>query len=174
MKRLVKITALLVLLFGALSINAQTKVKLGHIESDSLMKIMPGYDSAVVKIQAEVKTYQAQITTMQTEYDTKVSDYQTNLSTMSELIKQTKLAELEDLNSRIEKFTTSAQEAVSAKQTELVKPLIDKAKKAIADVAKENGFTYIFDSSSASGSVLLYTDGGEDIMPLVKKKLGIK
>lgn len=172
MKNLVKIAALFVMVLCAVSVSAQKK--LGHVDSDSLMRIMPGYDSAVVKIQAEVKVYQSQIATMQTEYDKKLEEYKAGLATMSDLIKQTKAAELEDLTARIEKFTESAQTAVQAKQTELVKPLIDKAKKAIDEVAKEGGFAYIFDSAGANGTVLLYTAGGEDIMNLVKKKIGIK
>ena len=170
MKRIIKVAAFIILVVSTMNVLAQSK-KLGHINSDSLLKIMPGRDSAYIKIQIEVASYEAQIKTMQTEYDTKASDYTTNLSTMSELIKTTKLAELQDLQARIEKFQTSAQEALQKKQTELLQPIIDKAKKAIEDVAKENGFSYIFDSAIG---VLLYTEGGEDILPLVKKKLGLK
>jgi outer membrane protein len=171
MKRIVKIAAFIVLAFCAINVNAQGKTKIGHVDSDSLLKIMPGRDSAYAKIQKEVKGYEDQIKKMQSEYDAKATDYQTNLSTMSELIKQTKVAELQDLQSRIENFQKSAQEALQKKQTELLQPIIDKAKKAIADVAKENGFAYIFDSANGT---LLYVGGGEDIMPLVKKKIGIK
>jgi len=171
MKRIVKIAAFIVLAFCAINVSAQGKTKIGHIDSDSLLKIMPGRDSAYIKIQKEVKGYEDQIKTMQTEYDAKATDYQTNLLTMSELIKQTKVAELQDLQSRIENFQKSAQEALQKKQTELLQPIINKAKKAIEDVAKENGFAYIFDSALGT---LLYTGGGEDIMSLVKKKIGIK
>jgi outer membrane protein len=131
---------------------------------------MPGRDSAYAKIQNEVKTYQSQYQAMQTEYEQKSQDYQTNLPNMSELIKKTKEAELQDLQQRMEKFQTSAQEALQKKQTELLQPIIDKAKKAIEAVGKEQGYTYIFDSALGS---LLYLGGGEDIMPLVKKKLNI-
>lgn len=171
MKNFFKAVVLILAVLFTVNLNAQTKIKLGHIDSDSLLKIMPGKDSAQVKIEAEIKTYQTQYTAMETEYNTKVSDYQTNLSTMSDLIKTTKAAEIADLETRITKFQTSASEAIQKKQTELLQPIIDKAKKAIEDVAKENGFTYIFDSSVG---VILYDGGGEDIMGLVKKKIGIK
>ena len=51
----------------------------------------------------------------------------------------------------------------------LLTPIIDRAKEAIRDVAKENGYTYIFDSAVG---VTLY-EGGDDVLPLVKKKLGL-
>lgn len=171
MKRLVKLTAFVIMAFCAMNLNAQSKLKFGHINSDSLLKLMPGRDSAYAKIQNEVKTYQTQYQAMQTEYDTKTQDYQTNLATMSPIIKSTKEAEIQDLQSRMQKFQTSAQEALQKKQTELLQPIIDKAKKAIEAVGKEEGFTYIFDSALGS---LLYLGGGEDIMPFVKKKLNIK
>ena len=170
MKKLFKISTLILFVLCAVQVNAQGK-KIGHINSDSLLKIMPGRDSAYIKIQAELKAAESQIKAMQAELETKSTDYQTNLSTMSELIKQTKLAELQDLQSRIEKFQTSAQETLQAKQVALLQPIIDKAKKAIEDVAKEQGYAYVFDSALGT---LLYMGGGDDVMPLVKKKLGIK
>lgn len=173
MKRLIKITVIALMVFCSINVFAQGKIKLGHINSDSLMSIMPGKDSALALIQAETEVYQKQYTTMKTEFDTKYSDYTTNLSTMSELVKQTKYAELEDMQTRITNFETAATDSLEAKRTELLQPIINQAKKAISDVAKENGYTYIFDSTTGV-SFLLYIDGGEDIMPLVKKKIGLK
>lgn len=117
MKRLVKITALFVFVLSALNASAQSKLKLGYVNSDSLMLVMPGVDSANTLLQSEYKTYQSQLTAMQTELNTKYQDYQTNLSTMSELIKQTKMAELQDLNSRIESFTAKADTAFQKKKS---------------------------------------------------------
>lgn len=171
MKKVIKIAAFIILVVCSVNVFAQGKVKLGHINSDSLLQIMPGRDSAIIKIQAEAEGYQKLLTTMNTEYETKATEYQTNYNTMSELIKQTKLAELQDLQTRIENFQTSASDSLQAKQTELLQPIIDTAKKAIEDVAKENGYTYIFDS--ALGMILFSTET-DDIMPLVKKKIGIK
>ena len=169
MKKLFKISTLILILLCAVQVNAQKKF--GHINSDSLLKIMPGRDSAIATIQTEAEVYQKLLTTMNTEYETKATEYQTNYNTMSELIRQTKLAELQDLQTRIEKFQASASDSLQAKQTELLQPIIDTAKKAIEDVAKENGYTYIFDSALG---MILYSTEVDDIMPLVKKKIGIK
>ncbi|HQH19865.1 MAG TPA: OmpH family outer membrane protein [Bacteroidales bacterium] len=171
MKSIVKLNLLIIIFISAITVNAQTKVKLGYVNSDSLMLIMPGVDSANQVLQLEYKTYQSQLTTMQTELNTKYQDYQTNLSTMSELIKQTKMAELQDINTRIESFTASADTAFQTKKLELFKPIQDKALKAIEEVAKENGYTYIFDSAVG---ILLYKSESDNLMPLVKKKIGIK
>ncbi|MBO4739992.1 MAG: OmpH family outer membrane protein, partial [Bacteroidales bacterium] len=57
------------------------------------------------------------------------------------------------------------------KQMELLQPIKDRVEKAIAEVAKENGYSYVFDSGLG---VLLYQDESDNIFELVKKKIGIK
>jgi len=143
MKRLLKITAVVVIALYTVNANAQVKIKLGYINSDSLMLVMPGTDSANAKLQVEYKTYQTKLAAMNEELNTKYAAYQANLSTMSELIKSTTLAELQDLNARIETFSASADSTFSKRRVELLKPIQAKALKAIDAVAKENGYNYI-------------------------------
>lgn len=170
MKKRIIILSIIALFFGV-NTFAQTKIKLGHIDSMELLKQMPGRDSAQKILENYSKTLEKQITAMQTELENKYNDYVANQATMSQLIQQTKMKELQDLQSRIEAFQTSAQKDLQEKEKELIQPIIDKAKKAIEETAKENGYTYIFDSSVG---VLLYYENSDDIMALVKKKLGIK
>jgi outer membrane protein len=89
---------------------------------------------------------------------------------MSDLIKQTKEKELQDLQGRIDGFQTKAQQDLQAKQQELLQPIVDKAKAAIKDVAKENKYTYVLNSIE---DVVLFHETTDDLMDLVKKKLGI-
>jgi outer membrane protein len=76
---------------------------------------------------------------------------------------------LQELYRRIQGWQQQAQDLSQRKQQELLAPVYDKVKKAIADVAKENGFTFIFNKEQ-----LLVSPPGDDILPLVKKKLNIK
>ncbi len=151
-------------------VNAQSK-KFGHINSNDLLLLMPERKEAETKIQEEAKKLEQQLSTMTAEYQTKVGDYQTNSATMTDLIKETKGKEIQDLEKRIQDFQQNAQESLQKKEQELLKPIIEKAKKAIEDVAKEDGYGYVFDTSA--GSVLVSPDG-DNVMPLVKKKLGLK
>ena len=57
-------------------------------------------------------------------------------------------------------------------QSDLFKPIYDKAMAAIKNVAEENNFTYIFDVSS--GVILFHSNDSQDVTPLVKAKLGIQ
>ncbi len=166
----------LILLFAAMfaigtSAFAQKTIKLGHINSSELMQIMPGKDSAQAAFQAEVSLLESELTAMQEELQKKYNDYQERKAQMTELIRGTKEQELTDLNQRIQTYQQNAQQKLQEKEKELLQPIIDRAKEAIAAVAKENGYTYIFDTSAGT---LLYQQDSDDIMALVKKKLGLK
>lgn len=150
---------------------AQKTVKFGHINSSDLMQIMPGKDSAQAAFQAEVEMLDKDLKAMQEELQKKYNDYQERQSQMTDLIRKTKEQEITDLNQRINTYRQNAEQRLQEKEKELLQPIIDRAKQAIADVAKENGYSYIFDVSSGA---LLYQVDSDDILPLVKKKLGLK
>lgn len=161
----------LLLFVNVQSLQAQVKLKLGHINSTELMEVMPGRDSAQKVLQEFAKSLDEQLTLMNNEFQTKYQDYMTNEATFLEPIKQMKQKELLDLQTRIDDFKTQAQDLLSKKETELVQPLIDKAKKAIDEVAVEKGYNYIFDTGTGA---LIYYQDSDDIMPFVKAKLGIQ
>jgi outer membrane protein len=50
-----------------------------------------------------------------------------------------------------------------------MQPIMDKARKAIEAVGKENGYQYIYDAAG-----LLYAQDSDNVLPLVKAKLGLK
>ncbi len=171
MKNLLKVLTVVVMIAVATSANAQKATKIGHIDFGKVLELMPGQDTVKVVMEKYVQVLQGELQTMQAELEMKGADYQKNATTMSSIIKSTKEKEITDLQGRIEAFQQSAQKELSDKQTSLITPFVTKAKQAIKDVAKEGNFAYIL---NAVEDILLYSDGGEDVGPLVKKKLGIK
>jgi len=171
MKNILKVLAIVVLVAVAATANAQKATKIGHIDFGKVLEQMPGQDTVKKVMEKYVQTLQGELQTMQQELELKGADYQKNAATMSAIIKATKEKEITDLQGRIEAFQQSAQQELQAKQSELITPFVDKAKKAIKDVAKEGGFAYIL---NAVEDILLYSEGGEDVTPQVKKKLGIQ
>ena len=149
---------------------AQKNIKLGHISSVDLMQIMPGRDSAQNVLQKEVTEMEDQMKAMQEELEKRYNNYQEKQAGWSDLIRQSEQKAIQDMDNRIKEFSQNAQMQLQARQEQLLQPLIDRAKSAIEAVAKEHGYTYIFDSGTGS---LLYQQDSDDIMPLVKKKLGI-
>jgi outer membrane protein len=54
-------------------------------------------------------------------------------------------------------------------EQELLMPMVERVQEAIDAVGAENGFTYIFDTSSGA---TVYT-GGENVVDMVRAKLGM-
>ena len=87
---------------------------------------------------------------------------------VSDFTKQSKISKYESDQQRLQETYTVAQQQLAAKEQELLAPIIEKARQAIKDVGKENGFVYIFDLNSGG---IIY-EGGEDVLQLVLAKLG--
>lgn len=150
--------------------NAQAKVKLGHVDFATLYSMMPGLDSVRILFEDYNKNVQEQFAAMQTELENKYNDYVANMESMSDIIRSTKEAEINDLKERMDNFEVTATQDLQGKEVELTAPIIETAKKAVEEVAKENGFTYIFNSTEG---LLLYANDTDNVMDLVKAKLGI-
>ena len=168
MKKTLILIAVCLFAFGGSAV-AQKNIKLGHINSQELLQIMPGRDSVQNVPQSELTELESTLQAMKTELEKLYNDYQANQSGWTELIRSTKQREIQDMGARMQEFQENAQKQLQDREAALTKPIVDRAKKAIEDVAREGGYTYIFD-----GAALLYSQDSEDIMPLVKKKLGLK
>lgn len=165
MKKIFKSVAIL---FVAASMQQAVAQKIAHIQLDSLITIMPETKQAQEVAQGYLKDLEKQVASMKAEFDTKYQDYQANATGYSDLVKKTKEEELTQLNQRIEDFRTQAQQDYQKKSADLSKPIYEKAKKAVDAIAKENGFKYVFDTSTG---IVLFHEPSDDIFALVKKKL---
>lgn len=159
------------LLLGLTMVTAVNAQKVGHIALDSLLKNMPESDSARKVGQSYYQQLENTIEAMQKELQQKYQDYQKDQATYTELVKQTKQQELNDLNQRIQAFQGQAQTSLQKFNDSITRPIINKAKNAIKAVATEHGFKYILDTSSG---VVLYSEEGDDVYALVADKLGVK
>lgn len=151
---------------------SQKALKIGHVDSQELISLMPEKDSAQKKIQDYATELQKTSQTMQTEFQQKYQEYAEKGETFSKLIKENKEKELRGLQERMQQFEQNAKQDLQKKQADLFQPIIDKAKKAVSDVARKEGFTYVFDKSS--GSIVFEGEGSIDLLPLVKKELKLK
>jgi outer membrane protein len=170
MKRFIGIATLI---FLVASIGQSQTFKFGHINSDELIQALPEFDTANVKLEKFRKELVNYLELMSVELNNKSDAYNKESKNLTDLVKQTKEQELIDLNRKIQEFQQNAQEQLQNKQVELFQPIYQKVDKAIKDVGKENGFTYVFDVAKGS---LLYFDETKstNVMPLAKTKLGLK
>jgi outer membrane protein len=174
MKRFIGI-ALVIFLVVAAGQNATAQtLKFGHVNSDELIQALPEFDSANVKLEKFRKDLVNALELMSVELNNKSETYNKESKNYSEIVKQNKEQELVDMQKRIQEFQNNAQQQLQEKQGELFQPIMAKVDKAIKDVGKEGGFTYIF--SIGQGTSLLYFDDTKstNVTPLAKTKLGIK
>lgn len=171
MKRILTIVAVLALSSFATIANAQN-FKFGHIDSGQLLQQMPEREQARVQLEKYAKQLEDQMAAMQTEFESKYQQYLEQADSLPQVLREAKERELTDIQQRFQAFQQTAQKDLSAKEGELLQPIIDKAKKAIDEVAAENGFIYVFDMST--GAILYNSDQSTDLLPLVLKKLGVQ
>lgn len=155
---------------STLLFNAASAQKTGYVNMNDLLLLMPERKKAENDIQEYAKQLDNQLKTISAEYEAKVGDYQKQEPLMSDIVKSDKQKELADLEERIRNFQQKAQEDLQKKQSELLEPMMKKAKKAIEEVSKENGYKQVFDTSSG---IVIYNDPADDIISLVKKKIGV-
>jgi outer membrane protein len=147
--------------------------KLGHINADQLLQMMPETKQAQADIEAYRNQLEKDLSDMEAELQAKIQSFRENEKMMTTLSRETKTREIQDLQARIQEYSMQAQEDFGSKQEELLTPIIEKASAAVQKVAKDNGFTYILDSSE-SKAVVIFAENGIDIMDLVKAELGIQ
>ncbi len=157
------------LLSAAPSAIAQN-TKLGHIDRQKLMLMLPERKDAETKMQGFAEELDKRLRAMGAEYQQKVSDAQANAETMTNTEREMIVREIGELEQRIQAAQEKAQEDLAKQEEELLRPMVERTNKAIREVADANNFNYIFDTSAG---FVLYWDKGEDIMQLVKTKLGI-
>ncbi len=163
-----RITLAMGILCMALAVNAQ---KFGHITAELLLHEMPEYDTAQIKLQELNQSYELEIERIQVEINKKIEEFQQTEATMSQLIKEAKASEIQEMQQRLQNFAQTAQQDLQQQQMAFLQPVMDKARKAIEEVAKEHGLLYVFDMSQ--GNPVYASEESMDMLPLVKTKLGL-
>jgi len=171
MKSLFKIFVLGMLLLSAGFANAQAP-KFGHIDLQALVGVMPERADAEKQFLAFQKELEDALGDMQKELQAKFVEYTAKKDSLTETVRRMKEEDLNAMNERVQNYQSSASQQLQAKQGELLKPVFDKADKAIKEVGAEKGLLYVFDMSSRT--ILYNSKESLDILPLVKTKLGIK
>lgn len=169
-KRLLGLFALATLTLAA---SAQTKI--GHINSQELLTAMPETDSAQKQLEKLAKDNELLLEEMTVEFNKKYEDYvqkmENTANPMSDLSRAAKEAELQEIQQRIQAVQQQAEQDLQRQRMLLFQPIQEKAISAVNEVAAENGFTYIIDSGM--GVVVYSGPDAQDILPLVKAKLGL-
>ncbi len=163
-----KIIFLSTILFTSIAI-AQTK--LGTIDSQYIINLMPESKTVVKMAQEYGQKLDSSFSIKMKEYQAKVDDFKKNEAEYGELMKKTLISEIQAMEQDIQKYQDNGTKLMQLKQNELMRPLYKKLNDVIDLVAKENKYTQIL---TIQGNEFAYMDEKYDITKLVMAKLGLK
>lgn len=149
-------------------LSAQT-VKLGIVNTNTIFEAMPERAAAQTQLETASKTFEEEFKKLTDEMNKKYADFQALDASTPESIKERRMQELQELDSRIQQFRAQAQQDLERQQNQLMAPIQEKIQNAIKAVGSENGFTMIFQDiiPSYTGSDVV------DVTTMVKTKLGL-
>ena len=144
--------------------------KFGYVRSAEILENFPEVKQAEANLEALQKQLQKRgegmVEKLRTDYQT--IQQKMERGELSPIQQEDEAKKLKAREGEIAKFEQDMVKQIQDKRTALLKPIYEKINKAIADVAKEGGYQFIFDQG-----VLLYFDEGMDVSKQVKAKLGM-
>ena len=162
----------LFLLLSTFIFSGMNAQKFGYVNSSQLLLSMPEIkeaDQILVGYQEELVTRGEN---MVKKFEGNYTAYLTRVNNgeMSQVEMQQAEAALSQEQQTIQAYEVEVQQLIAKRKQELYQPVLQKVQELVDQIGKENGYTMIFDASI--GGILFATEG-EDLMPLIKERLGI-
>jgi outer membrane protein len=145
-------------------LHAQNKT--GYVSIDEVVQLMPDYKKAAVEMAQFDSSLQINYAETLKELNRQDSIFKADSTKMSGALKTANKEKLKKLLVELQGFEQSYQQQMQQKQEELMAPVAQKANQLISDVAKANGFTYVFRKEA-----LVVQPDADDLLPFIKKKL---
>jgi outer membrane protein len=159
---------MLVALFALASTATAQQGKIGYISTEELIGLMPEAEKANTVLQDYQTSLQQQGQDYYRELSEKDSIFSADSAKLSPAAKDLRRNDLIQLYQKVQGWNQTMQQMIQEKSQALITPIRSKAFDAIKAVAKESNYAYVLDAQA-----VLVGPPGEDILPLVKKKLGI-
>jgi len=167
MKKLVLSLVVAISIFGFTN-TASAQGKIGYISTEELIGAMPETEKANAQLQDYQSSLQQQGNDYYRELNEKDSIFQLDSAKLSPAAKELRRNDLIALYQKVQGWNQTMQQMVQEKSQALIVPIRAKASEAIKTTAKESGYTYVLEEAA-----VLVGPPGENILPLVKKKLAI-
>jgi outer membrane protein len=146
-------------------VSAQSKT--GYISIDEVVQLMPEYKKSMADIAQFDSALQINYGETLKELNRQDSIFKADSVKMGNAVKIANKEKMKKLLVELQGFEQSYQQQMQQKQEEMMAPVAQKANQLISEVAKANGYAYVFRKEA-----LIVSPEGDDILPLVKKKLG--
>jgi outer membrane protein len=167
MKKFFSVMLFALCLVAAAEVHAQTKI--GYISSQELVSVMPETRKADTALQELRNALVQNYTDKQNAFYAAVEKFNKDSAGLTASVKAVKKNELTKMGQELGSEEERIQQQLQQRQQELLGPINKRAYDAVQSVAKENGYGYVLEKEA-----LLVAPPGDDILPLVAKKLNIK
>ncbi|WP_161596765.1 OmpH family outer membrane protein [Chitinophaga vietnamensis] len=161
-------TCLLSLFLGA---SAFAQSKTAYINFQQLVAQMPETKNATASLQQYQSGLSKDGQQLVAEYTRMAQEFDSLPKNTSQAVRELKVKSLQTAQANIQEYRGRMEEKMAAKEQELLKPIVDKAKTALKAVAKEKGYSLVIDNSR---DAVLIAEETDDLMAAAKAKLGIK
>jgi outer membrane protein len=148
--------------------NLSAQTKMAYVSVDEVVQLMPEYKKAVGDLAQYDSALQINYAETLRELNRQDSMYKADSTKWSNAIRTANREKMKKLLVDLQQYEQTYQQQMQAKQEELMAPVAQKANATIQDVAKASGYTYVLRKEA----LLVFPDA-DDLLPLVKKKLGI-
>lgn len=168
MKNLRSLLFIAVFALGMSSVaNAQ---KIAHIDFSKVVASMPEMQALNKNLEKIEKTWKDELQGMEKKLQDKYTKYSAEANTQTKAINDKRALEIQDDQKRLNQSKQMAQNDMQQKMNDGLNPIVEKARKAIQEIADSKGITYVIDTSKG---VLIAFEKGEDLYAAVKTKLGL-
>ncbi|MEP6675677.1 MAG: OmpH family outer membrane protein [Ferruginibacter sp.] len=166
-----KLVVLGIMAMSVLGFNtaASAQVKIGYINTEELIGSMPEAQKANAELEELQSALNDQGVKMAQELQEKDSIFVIDSVKLTKVQKDLRKKDLFELYQKVQGWSQYIQDELNKRQQTLVAPIRTKAFNTIKEVAKESGYSYVLDVQS-----VIVGPPGDDIIALVKKKMGIK
>lgn len=150
--------------------SAPQGARLGWVNSQLILRQVPGYAQAESTLNAEVAGYRAEVERMQVQLDSMVRDYDRQQIALSPTTRQSRQQEIRDMQQRLQQRYNELQDRATSRERELVAPLEERVKGVIEGLRAERNLLFIFDVG-APGNNIVAADRSLDLTDVVVQRL---
>lgn len=150
--------------------SAAAPIKIGYVNTQTLMDAAPGVDSAKAMLTREGNAFQNQLQKMQDSLDNMLKKYQKDEPTLTAAQKKTRQDAMQGLETEVQGKNLQFQQQFAARQQEVMAPIQDVVRKVLEDIRMEDGYAMILDRTPGQSPILV-ADKNLDVTDRVISRL---
>lgn len=165
-------TFFLTICFSLIAISSYSQSKIGTIDIDFIILQMPEIEDIQKNLREYGENLDKELNAKMKDYQDKLEEYNNNVDSFTEVQLREKQDAILTLEDEISKFRQNGIQLMRLREDDLKRPLFQKIAKALEEVAAEQKYTQVFNTSSENN--LVFLDPDYDLTLPVLAEMGIK